>query len=164
MLVVFAVAFISCTEEEDSSYKSPYTEFKDSPTFSANRAAWKEPNEYSFTYDFRLGSTYLQEPVTVTIKDGTATFSSKNGDDLEKLQIFNSIAEIYDYFEKHWQDSKSKKNTDSGISYSVTYSKVGGLTYPSTLNEDIQWYGSGNAPIGAGSAGLLIFITNFTVK
>ena len=160
MLSAALVFFLtSCTEETNE----PYTEFKDYKTFSVNRAAWVEPDEYSFTYDFRLDRVSYQKPVTVTVKDGEATYSTEDSRDLEYLQTFSSITDVYDYFEKHWQVIKNEENKDLGISFSVKYLKTVGLTYPSILNEDIKWCGNCDAPIGADSGGVNITITDFTV-
>ena len=162
LLVSFAVIFASCSEDEDS----PYTDFKDYVTFSESRVAWSEPSEYNFTYDFRIGSQYVQTTVTVVVKDGktTYTFADKDATEETVQELFSSISEVYKYFDEHWQDVKAKKNANLGISFSAEYKTESRKTYPSVLQEKVEWCGTGDAPAGADSGGVVIKITDFSVS
>ncbi len=160
MLTLLASLFLSsCTEDSDE----PYTKFKDYSTFTANREAWTELDDYSFTYNFRLGSTYMQSPVSVSVKNGKGTCSPEVEAAPVPEYLFESISEVYEYFENRWQKVKSEKNTNLRILFSVEYSKHGERVYPSTLKEHIEWCGSGDAPVGTGTGGVEIGITNFVV-
>ena len=161
-LSLFAIILTSCSEEDDKYSGSPYTEFKDYATFSANKFAWEEPSDYTFTYKYSLQAVHLQSPVTVNVKDGVSSFTFPDNFQEEHYEKLASITEVYECFEKHWNEMKAEKNDSLGIRFSATYGKTdSNLAYPKVLYEDITWVKSGDAPVGADSGGLRIEITEF---
>ena len=161
-LVLFSIAFVSCNTEEEQVFTSPYTEFKDYEIFSANKSAWKEPDNYTFTYKYERQNLHLQPPVTVNVKNGISTFIFQADYPEDYYKKLSSISEVYEYFEKHWQKVKAEQNNSFGISFSATYGKSNSNSaYPKILNEDIKWVKSTTALNGIDAGGLRIEITNF---
>ncbi len=152
IITFLCLFFDSCTVEEES----PYTEFKDYSTFTANKVAWTEPDSYSFTYTY--GTPPYQFPIVVTVKNGKPIFSVKtfssedearplDEEQASKYRLFNSISEIYDFFDKHWKETSAEENKNMQISFSAKYAKTDtGLVYPTAFWEhitDLENHGEG---------------------
>lgn len=151
--------FVAC---KTSPYKVQ-TVFEDYDEFCTNMKNWVEPKNYSFTYNYSFGDTYVLAPITVTISDGVATVDYGENVQTENDEyyflinysdyIFKSITEIYKHFDDRYK-YESENNTDYEINYRVKYEvteKYG--NYPKLLDEDMvdvehyDWVGYGGTYI-----------------
>lgn len=146
ILLISAFSFFSCTEDSTS----PYLKFADYDTFEANKAAWTEPESYSFTYSYCNTLNYFQPDITVTVSNGVASYTAADSSNATGYQTFDSITAIYEDFDNQWKALQSQDNSNLGILFSVEYSSQGTVLYPKKLAKSIQWCGSGNAPVGVG--------------
>ena len=144
--LIAAFSFFSCTEDSTS----PYLKFADYNTFEANKAAWTEPESYTFTYGYCNTLNYFQPDITVTVSNGVAYYTAADSSDVGNYQRFNSISELYEYFDLKWKDQQTQDNSNLGILFSVEYSSKDNVVYPKSLVKSVKWCGSGNAPIGVG--------------
>lgn len=107
----------------------------DYDTFCKNKSAWQEPENYSFTYEYAVGSSFAPRLVKVIVKNGEASFEFYE-EKSEELKEFSSITEVFDFFHDKYLSEKNTENLNYEITYKVEYSKTdSGKVYPSILKE-----------------------------
>ena len=159
---------LSCTETTEDSL-TVGTTFPDYATFSANRAAWTEPASYSFTYTYAYGDSAVFSPITVTITNGSASISY-NGSEADESTFesykdwlgdiaFESITDMYTYFDEWWQKTAQEENTTKQVVFSALYTTASSYgKYPTILDES-------RTPVVAsdsvGYGGVYIRVTDF---
>ena len=162
------IFFASCDDFSEVEYEydidgvqftikgEPDTFFAYYDTFEKNKAAWIEPESYSFVYSWRWGDSFVSSPVKVTVSSENAVFEVEGSyaNDMSEEEIqkeenrilkeyedygakFSSIQEIYDYMESYYKDVKEKTNGTNDFSLFVAkYQKAeSGLVYPSLFSE-----------------------------
>lgn len=171
LLSVFAMACVfflaSCTEESSTDLRVG-TFFADYATFSESRAAWVEPESYSFVYRFSYGDSSVYYPISVTVKDGESTvdLGENHEEHIENNSflgntVFENMTQIYDYFEDWYQKRLKDENDSYNVTFSAQYGTNGGMTYPTALDERRTKVRGREYDDGYG--GLYIRVTDFAV-
>ncbi len=163
--------FLSCTETTEGSLPAG-TIFPDYATFSENRASWKEPASYTFTYTYAYGDSAVFSPITVTVTNGTASISYAESESeetsLESYKVwlgdiaFESITDMYTYFDEWWQKTAQEENSSHAIVFSAAYQAAGDYgSYPTKLSERITPIANDETN---GYGGVYIRVTDFSLN
>lgn len=134
---LFAVSafFTSCADSTDSSSSSSaYSEF------SSQKKAWFEPSDYTFKYSYSIGDSYVGAEFVTIVTDGSAicTPNFRYQQEIPYGDIeFNSITELYDYFDSVWKAEPAVSTSKKYIHYSTKFKKESGVTYPAELHQSI---------------------------
>lgn len=147
-LAVLAVLLSSCTEET-TEYYTGKTQEEAYADFLACKESWTEPDNYTFTYDYRFGDSDVGAEFVTVVTDGVGVCTSNCAGDSSKEQFhFKSISELYDYFDGVWQDCLKNRSADSDYYdfCSVSTKTVNGITYPYSISRSTGiagWCGYG---------------------
>ncbi len=141
--ILFLFLLVGCSEEDEKG-KLVFYGHND---FLKAKDAWTEPDSYSFKYVFCFGDSVVLYPFSVEVRNGTGTVDFGEGEtamsDNNNYEgwfgdiVFESISEIYSYFDSCYEKQKKNYNDDYDITFSVKYksSEINGCLYPVELNE-----------------------------
>lgn len=141
IMVLFLLA--GCSEEDENGKLV----FKDRDDFLKAKAAWTEPDSYSFKYQFCFGDSVYLSPFSVEVCNGTGTVDfgecktemseNNNFESFFGDIVFESISEIYSYVDKYYEKQKENYIDDYDITFSVKYAsaEINGCLYPKELKE-----------------------------
>ena len=137
--------------------------------FVKQKAAWKEPDNYTFKYEYGYGDSEVGAEFVTVVTDGKgvctpnsfAYFGTVSEDDeVEIPHAFCSVSELYEHFDELWQKKPEEVTDSSYTSYSAWFTKKDGFTYPSGLYQTIG--PRGNDVCGYG--GETFFVTDFSLE
>lgn len=160
LVISFILSLFSCDWEKES----PNTAFADYESFLSIKEGWMEPENYSFSYTFAYGDTYVTEPITVTVSEGIADVYYGNKDTLSDDYgdiTFESITDIFVFFNTWWANVSAADNTSDIILFSAAYKSAGDVTYPQLLSESITTLES---TYDGGYGGIYISISDFSIE
>ena len=141
-LLAFLTA--SCTEET-GEYINGETQEKSYATFTANKNAWKEPPNYTFSYTYSFGDSDVGAEFLTVVTDGTGACTSNCAGDSRKADFhFSSIRALYDYFDGVWKNSLAagKRSAGEYDCCSAVYKEKDGVLYPHSLSRGIGTLGA----------------------
>ena len=160
-LFCMASLFTSCSEETDSlidPLTSAQKAQRNYEALLASKEAWVEPENYTFTYEYRYGDSLVGPEFTVVVTDGVGVCTSncENDSSLDKFR-FASISEMYDYLVSAFEQAMSASTTskDQYHTYGISYNKDYG--YPEIWDESWGTYNT------CGYGGDYIRVWDFTL-
>jgi len=128
-------------QTESNSFRiSSYEEF------SNQKSAWKEPENYTFKYEYGYGDSERGAEFVTIVTDGKGVCSpnsfayrgSMSDDDEPEIPLaFTSISKLYEHFDGLWKNKPEEVTDTSYTAYSAYFTKKDGITYPSGLYQTI---------------------------
>lgn len=133
-LLAIGFSILACDDDtEIDEYESVRgIKFPDYKLFTEKKNAWTEPESYSFSYRFGLGDSMA--PIVAHVSNGDVTVEDEEPNAAESSTIgkFSSITEIYEYFEKCYENHSALDDFLIGITYSATF--LENSSYPTSLS------------------------------
>lgn len=160
LAAVAAVLFASCTEETTEYYNGK-TQEEAYADFLACKESWTEPENYTFTYDYRFGDSDVGAEFITVVTDGVGVCTSNCAGDSSKAAFhFTSISELYDYFDGVFQDCLANRSADGDYYDYCSFSTktVDGITYPYSISRSTGISG------WCGYGGDSFFISDFSLE
>ena len=162
--LIFILSCKESTDEANSPKKSSYE------IFSEQKAAWSEPANYSFQYEYAYGDSEVGAEFVTIVTDGSGICTAnefagggtwtEDEEDFSIPHVFKSISALYDYFEKVMLENPAGNKGDYFVSYSNSYKNENGVTYPQWLDQTI----GPTAPDSCGYGGDSFHITKFSLE
>ena len=130
LLTIVSILFSSCKTDEETKELSAQEkaqmclvlsgiEFEDCESFISAKQSWNEPLNYSFSYTYSPG--FMGVPcmglVNVVVENGVVTkkelsmFKGSSSEYKDKIPVFTSISEIYEYCQASYEEAQGKKYT-----------------------------------------------------
>ncbi len=134
-LLVSGALFLSCEVETVRCYGNVFT-YEDFLEYKNN---WVEPQNYTFYYQYSMGDSGIFVDCVSIITDGNAV-STPDYRYYEKDYSygdirFNTIAQLYDYFDKLWKETPEPTKKNHYLSYDGSFKEKDGVVYPETLSQ-----------------------------